>query len=154
MKNIITNLSILTLLFMFQGCATSNQHLSETEGSISEYESSGHSTMASTIGEPSAALLFIWMDYFNYKNFNLNKEEKNMHNEAVYFSLNHGKNGEITSWHSKKRVASGKVRIIHSFVVDKKPCRTYQSFIKLNGAEKHSTHTFCKTKELYWSPYG
>ena len=138
---------------MFQGCATSNQQLSETEGSIIGYESSGSSTMASTIGEPSAALLFIWMDYFNYKNFNLNKEEKNMHNEAVYFSLNHGKNGKITSWHSKKRLASGKVRIIHSFLLSNNLCKTYQSLISLNGAERHSTNTFCKTKGGHWSPY-
>ena len=72
---------------MFQGCATSNQQLSETEGSISGYESSGSSSMASAIGEPSAALLFVWMDFFNHINFNLNKEEKNMHNKAVYFSF-------------------------------------------------------------------
>ena len=140
-------------MFMFQGCATSNQQLSETEGSISGYESSGNSTIASIAGEPSAGLLFIWMDFFNHINFNLNKEEKKMHNKAVFISLNHGKNGQLVSWHSKKRMASGKVRIIHSFVVDKKPCRTYQSFIKLNGAEKHSTHTFCKTKGQYWQPY-
>ena len=138
---------------MFQGCATSNQQLSETEGSISGYEKTGNSTTASIAGEPSAALLFFWFDLFNQINFNLNKEEKKMHNETVFFSLNHGKNGQLVSWHSKKRMASGKVRIINTFVVGKKPCRTYQSFIKLNGAEKHSTHTFCKNQGQYWRSY-
>ena len=61
---------------MFQGCATSNQQLSETEGSISGYEKTGNSTTASIAGEPSAALLFFWFDLFNQINFNLNKEEK------------------------------------------------------------------------------
>ena len=71
MKNLIKNLSILTFLFMFQGCATSNQQLSETEGSISGYEKTGNSTTASLASEPSAALLFLWFDLFNQINFNI-----------------------------------------------------------------------------------
>ena len=76
--------------------------------------------------------------------FSLNKEEKKMHQSAVFFMLNDVPNGKIVSWYSKKRLANGKVRVIHSYPISGGYCRTYQAYIKLNGKERHMTNNACK----------
>ena len=76
--------------------------------------------------------------------FSLKKEEKKMHESAVFFALTSTENGKIVSWYSKKRLAAGKVRVIHSYPISGGYCRTYQAYIKLNGKERHMTNNACK----------
>ena len=79
-----------------------------------------------------------------FMRFRLNKTEKSMHESAVFFALTNAENGKIVSWYSKKRLANGKVRIIHSYPISGGYCRTYQAYIKLNGKERHMTNNACK----------
>ena len=76
--------------------------------------------------------------------FSLKREEKKMHESAVFFALTNTQNGKIVSWYSKKRLAAGKVRVIHSYPISGGYCRTYQSYIKVNGKERHMTNNACK----------
>ena len=85
---------------------------------------------------------FLWRST-QYLRFRLNKEEKKKHQSAVFFMLDNTKNGEIVSWYSDKRLANGKVRVIHSYPISGGFCRTYQAYIKLNGAERHTTNNAC-----------
>ena len=79
-----------------------------------------------------------------FMKFKLNREEKKMHESAVFFALTSTSNGKIVSWYSKKRLAAGKVRVIHSYPISGGYCRTYQAYIKLNGKERHMTNNACK----------
>ena len=79
-----------------------------------------------------------------YLRFSLNRQEKKMHESAVFFALENAPNGKIVSWYSKKRLAAGKVRVIHSYPISGGYCRTYQAYIKLNGKERHMTNNACK----------
>ena len=56
---------------------------------------------------------FLWR-HTQYLGYRLNKNEKMQHQSAVFFMLNNAKNGEVVSWYSDKRLAGGKVRVIHS----------------------------------------
>jgi hypothetical protein len=76
--------------------------------------------------------------------FRLNRTEKAMHESAVFFALTNAENGKIVGWYSKKRLANGKVRVIHSYPISGGYCRTYQAYIKLNGKERHMTNNACK----------
>ena len=84
-----------------------------------------------------------------FMNFRLKKDEKQLHKSAVYFMLENAPNGKIVSWYSKKRLANGKVRVIHSYPVSGGYCRTYQSYIKIRNKEKHMTNIACKED---WMP--
>ena len=86
---------------------------------------------------------FLWRQT-QFMRFRLNKQEKSMHQTAVFFMLQDVPNGKIVSWYSKKRLANGKVRVIHSYPISGGYCRTYQAYIKLNGKEKHTTNNACK----------
>ena len=86
---------------------------------------------------------FLWRSS-QYMRFRLNKKEKQMHQSAVFFMLENAKNGEIVSWYSDERLANGKVRVIKSYPISGGFCRTYQAYIKLNGAERHMTNNACK----------
>ena len=86
---------------------------------------------------------FLWRNT-QFMRFRLNKEEKKMHQSAVFFMLNDVPNGKIVSWYSKKRLANGKVRVVHSYPISGGYCRTYQAYIKLNGKERHMTNNACK----------
>ena len=79
-----------------------------------------------------------------YLRFSLKREEKKMHESAVFFALSNTQNGEIVSWYSKKRLAGGKVRVIHSYPISGGYCRTYRAYIKVNGKERHMTNNACK----------
>ena len=97
---------------------------------------------------------FLWRTT-QFMRFSLNKEEKQMHQSAVFFMLNNAKNGEIVSWYSKERLANGKVRVIHSYPTGSGVCRTYQAYIKVNGTERHMTNNACTsgTSPGHWSFY-
>ena len=86
---------------------------------------------------------FIWRST-QYMRFSLNREEKKMHESAVFFALTNTQNGKIVSWYSKKRLAAGKVRVINSYPISGGYCRTYQAYIKVNGKERHMTNNACK----------
>ena len=79
-----------------------------------------------------------------FMRFRLKKDEKKQHESAVFFMLDHAPDGEIVAWYSDKRDANGKVRAIHSYPISGGYCRTYQAFIKLNGADRHMTNNACK----------
>ena len=79
-----------------------------------------------------------------YLRFRLKKEEKKMHRAAVFFMLDNAELGKIVSWYSDKRYANGHVRVIRSYPISGGYCRTYQAYIKLNGAERHTTNNACK----------
>ena len=87
------------------------------------------------------AFLFRWTQYMR---FSLNKQEKKMHESAVFFALTSTQNGKIVSWYSKTRLAAGKVRVKHSYPISGGYCRTYQAYIKVNGKERHTTNNACK----------
>lgn len=87
--------------------------------------------------------MFLWRST-QYMRFRLNSNEKKMHQSAVFFMLNNAPNGEIVSWYSDKRLANGKVRVIHTYPISGGYCRTYQAYIKLNGKSKHMSNNACK----------
>ena len=58
-------------------------------------------------------------------------------------ALNNSANGEIVSWHNGDRLSSGKVRVVKTYYKSGKYCRIFQSYIKLNGAEDHTTKHVC-----------
>ena len=76
--------------------------------------------------------------------FSLNKTEKKMHESAVFFALTSTANGKIVSWYSKKRLAAGKVRVIHSYPINGGYCRTYQAYIQVKRKSRHMTNNACK----------
>ena len=82
--------------------------------------------------------------YTQFLRFSLKKDEKKMHESAVFFALTSTQNGKVVSWYSKKRLAAGKVRVIHSYPISGGYCRTYQAYIKVNGKERHMTNNACK----------
>ena len=86
---------------------------------------------------------FLWRQT-QFMRFRLNKKEKKMHQSAVFFMLGNAPNGEIVSWYNNKRYANGHVRVIRSYPISGGYCRTYQAYIKLNGAERHMTNNACK----------
>ena len=96
---------------------------------------------------------FFWRTT-QYLRFTLNKEEKQLHQSAVFFMLNNARNGEIVSWYSKKRLVNGKVRVIHSYPTGSGLCRTYQAYIRVGGTERHMTNNACKKNwSISWSFY-
>jgi hypothetical protein len=85
--------------------------------------------------------------------FRLNKKEKQQHQSAVYFALNNAQNGEVVSWYSDKRMAAGKIRVIHSYPISGGYCRQYQAFIKVKSKKKHFTNNACRYDTALWFFY-
>ncbi|MBC8435568.1 MAG: hypothetical protein H8D84_01145 [Proteobacteria bacterium] len=144
LKVIIVLSSILFLTNCTTGTVTLKKPSSEVNGSLLEMPTPMY------LGDniESMGMAFLWRST-QYLRFSLNKEEKQMHQSAVFFMLENTKNGEIVSWYSDKRLVNGKVRVIHSYPTGAGICRTYQAYIKVNGTERHMTNNACKKN---WSP--
>ena len=130
---------ILSSLLLTANCANSNSYVKETQGLFTKFPepvSLGENQLWSAPG-------MMW-NHIQYLRFTLNDDEKKMHQSAVYHALNNAENGQITSWHSRERLAQGKVRVIHSFPISGGRCRVYQSYIELNGTSRHMTNNACK----------
>jgi len=130
---------ILSSLLLTANCANSNSYVKETQGLFTKFPepvSLGENQLWSAPG-------MMW-NHIQYLRFTLNDDEKKMHQSAVYHALNNAENGQITSWHSRERLAQGKVRVYHSFPISNGHCRVYQSYIELNGTARHFTNNACK----------
>ena len=129
---------ILSSILFTTSCGANLQTVKETQGTFLEFPQPvmlGENQLWSLPG-------MLWNN-IQFMRFTLNDEEKKMHQSAVYHALNNSKNGEITSWHSRERLAQGKVRVIHSFPLSDGHCRVYQAHIELNGAARHWTNNAC-----------
>ena len=99
-KAIIISSSLLLLV----NCASNIQTVKETQGAFKELPQPimlGEKQIWSAPGK-------LW-NVIQFLRFNLDDDEKKMHQSTVYHALNNSKNGEITSWHSRERLAQGKV---------------------------------------------
>jgi len=129
---------ILGSLFL-ANCANSNSFVKETQGTFLDMPD----PVSLGDGRLAGPGRFLW-NHMQYLRFSLNDEEKKMHQSAVYHALNNTPNGPMTSWHSRERLAQGKVRVIHSFQVSDGYCRIYQALIEVNGSSRHWTNKACK----------
>ena len=129
---------LISLLVSSEALAGSN-NLKETQGHIGDMPAP--EWLGDDLKYSMPALLFRRTQFLRFR---LNKSEKKMHESAVFFALTSTENGKIVSWYSKKRLAGGKVRVIHSYPISGGYCRTYQAYIKLNGKERHMTNNACK----------
>ncbi len=132
---------LIFISLFLTNCTTTNH--TKTDKKILDYESSGSVFNALSLGVPGAAVLFLAVDINNYKKFNLNEKEIKMHTDAILLALNNTSNGEIVSWYNSDRLSSGKTRVVKTYYKNDRYCRIFQSFIKLNGAEKHNTKHVC-----------
>ena len=138
---------LLTFNLLLIGCANTND--TKIDKKILDYESSGSMTNAYSSGSPSASMLFFALDISNYLKFNLNNKEIELHTNSIEMALNNTLNGEVVSWHNGERLSSGKVRVVSTYYKNEKYCRIFQSYIKLNGAEKHTTKHVCRIKNIW-----
>ena len=133
--------------FILSNCSNTNH--TKTDKKILDYESSGSSMNALSAGSPGAAVLFLAIDLNNYLKFNLNNKEMDMHTNAIQVALNNTPNGKIVSWHNGERLSLGKVRIVKTYYKNDRYCRIFQSYVKLNGANKHNTKHVCKIDNVW-----
>ncbi len=130
---------VIIVLISLLGCNAYAHELEETKGSLGEMPT------PIFLGEDSKYSMTSWLfRATQYMKFRLKKDEKKMHESAVYFMLDNAETGKIVSWYSKKRLANGKVRVVHSYPISGGYCRTYQAYIKVNGKERHMTNNACK----------
>ena len=142
---------LLTSLFVFSANAKGETvKLIETEGTV------GGMPAPMFLGEDIkySLPLFVFRTT-QYLKFRLKKEEKLLHKKAVFFMLENAELGKIVSWYSDKRLANGKVRVIHQYPISDGYCRTYQAYIIVNGKERHMTNNACTsgTSPGHWSFY-
>ena len=130
---------VLISLLVANTAIADSHNLKETQGHIGEMPAP--IWLGDDLKYSMPAFLFRRTQYMR---FSLNKDEKKMHESAVFFALTSTQNGKIVSWYSKERLAAGKVRVIHSYPISGGYCRTYQAYIKLNGKERHMTNNACK----------
>ena len=136
---------LILLLLLISHCSYSTHDYVDKE--VVRVQSNVSPSIGTLAGETSVGLLLLAFDVYGYINFNLNKKEIDLHTDAIFLALNHGKNGETFSWHNKKRMSSGKIKIVASYYRNKNYCRIVQSLINLNGASKHKTFNTCLEKK-------
>ena len=141
---------VLTSLILLTNCTANNVQKvtvtpKETNGALANMP---YPAMLGE-GEIWSAPGMLW-NGVQYLRFNLNKKEKQQHQQAVYHSLNNAHIGEITAWYSKDRMANGKIRVVEQYPTSDGYCRVYQSYIQLNGAQRHMTNKACKRLTLPW----
>ena len=139
MKSYKVIIALISLLVLSEGALAGSNKPIDTNGTI------GGMPTPKLLGDDLKYSMpaFLWR-HTQFMKFRLNKEEKSMHQSAVFFMLQDVPNGKIVSWYSKKRLANGKVRVIHSYPISGGYCRTYQAYIKINGKERHMTNNACK----------
>jgi|TARA_R110000796_G_scaffold222169_2_gene338317 hypothetical protein len=145
--------AIIVSISLFLASATSSAYgktLKETQGQIGAMPDA----VIFDTSQPHYSMTQFLFRRTQFLRFSLNKEEKKMHESAVFFMLENAENGAVVSWYSKKRLVAGKVRVIHSYPISGGYCRTYQAYIKVNGKKRHMTNNACRRiTGVSWSFY-
>ena len=68
---------------------------------------------------------------------------------ATLRAVNYSPNGKVVRWFNPDRLSAGKTRVVKTYYKNDRYCRIFQSFIKLNGAEKHNTKHVCKVDNIW-----
>ena len=139
-------ITILSSMILLAHCsANSVQKVNFNPGEAKRSVLSDHMPAPIKLGDQFESQLpaYLW-NGVQYLRFSLRKDEKLLHQSAVFHALTQIKDGAITSWYSKKRFAGGKVRVIHSFPIAGGHCRLYQAYIRVNGVARHMTNKACK----------
>lgn len=151
-----STINLKIILFFILGLTISscskNYGLKETENYINGYEKPSAIThTAVSFLDPASGLLLHGLNFYIQMNYKLNDLEKQLHIQALQYSLNYSKNGEITKWYNSKRDSAGRIKVLYSFYFNNKYCRTYVSSIILNNAKSRNKNTLCKMKnESLW----
>ncbi len=138
-------ITILTSLLLLTHCsANSVQKVNLSPGEVKGSIINDHMPSPIYLGDQFETQMpaYLW-NGVQYLRFSLRKDEKMLHESAVFHALTKTENGAITSWYSKKRFAGGKVRVIHSFPIAGGYCRVYQAYIKVNGVARHMNNKAC-----------
>jgi surface antigen len=134
---------VLSSLLFLTNCASNGvQTVKETHGSLNT-----DMPELPSMGEKYMSMPGMLWNGVQYLRFNLNDKEKMLHQSAVYHTLNNAEIGAVTSWHSKERLSTGRVRVVHEYPQSSGYCRVYQSYIELNGAKRHMVN---KAGKLAW----
>lgn len=137
---------VLSSLIFLNNCASNGvQTVRETQGSFNK-----DMPEIGSLGEKYLSMPGMLWNGVQYLRFNLNEQEKMLHQSAVYHTLNNVEIGVITSWHSTERLSTGRVRVVHEYPESSGYCRVYQSYIELNGAKRHMTNKACKLAWHDW----
>lgn len=131
-------ITILSSLLLANCASQTTQHVKSTQGSFNFPK-----PIIMNENQMFSLPTMVWNN-IQYMRFTLNKEEKDLHQSAVFHALTQAHDGETTSWYSKNRLAQGHVRVVHSFKKSVGHCRIYQSYIQLNGKARHLTNSACK----------
>ena len=112
MKSYKAIIALISFLVLSEVALAGSKKPADTNGTI------GNMPMPKLLGDDLKYSMpaFLWRNT-QFMRFRLNREEKKMHQSAVFFMLNDVPNGKIVSWYSKKRLANGKVRVIHSYPI-------------------------------------
>jgi hypothetical protein len=146
MRSLAGIIAISSLLLLCNCAGNNIQTLKEIEYNNKDFPTAP--TLASNQLYSIPSLLW---NYTQYLRFNLEDEEKQQHQAAVFHALLDTKDGEITSWYSKDRdQVYGKVRVVYSYPTSAGYCRVYQAFITVNGSGRSSVNKGCKEVDLPW----
>ena len=140
--------AIISFCFLANCSATVSKSVSNQP--VEQNEQLAKMPFPSSLGEQELSAVGMLWNGVQYIRFNLKKSEKILHKQAVYHTLNNADIGEITAWYSKNRLATGKVRVVHQYPTSSGYCRVYQSYIQLNGANRHLTNKACKSYTHPW----
>ena len=73
----------------------------------------------------------------------LKKEDRALHTQAVYHSLNNVENGEMVEWFNDRNDSQGKVKIVYTYPANGNICRRVHSWVRLGVDERSFEDTAC-----------
>ena len=80
----------------------------------------------------------------------LSENELSEYGNATKDALNENTNNEPKKWVNKEKTKLGKITPLNSFKKKELLCRDIEQKLTLNGKEKISTSTFCRSNEGNW----
>jgi surface antigen len=82
-------------------------------------------------------------NFFKYKFYMLDDEDKEKQKTAIYFALNNLDNDIVTNWYNNRTEAQGQVKIVSSYPQGSGYCRVIFSQLIYRGKERSFSETAC-----------
>lgn len=92
-------------------------------------------------GPPSFVMYF--NNFINWWRGKLDSESQKLHERAVYFAVEHSKNGQLVSWQNSKGTEQGKIKVVSTLPVNGGVCRRMIMEITVDRSSRNHNETAC-----------
>ena len=93
--------------------------------------------------QTNPSFLTMFLNFTKWWQGSLSSESKVLHDKAIYFAVQHSKNGELVTWRNKQGTEQGRIKVVSTMPVSGGFCRRMLVELSVGNSIRNLNETAC-----------